>query len=81
MIILLCVMLVSIAYGYALGFSKGMKHATDLAVPRTVLNTLKTLGAEFEKIGQKNVFDTISKKFFNMEKLTKDGSWNESQDI
>ena len=81
MIILLCVMLVSIAYGYTLGFTKGAKHATDLAVPKAILKTLERLGAEFEKIGLKDDFETISKKLFNMEKLNKDGNWNESQDI
>jgi hypothetical protein len=68
-IILLGIAISSIAFGFHLGYSKGIEHGINISIETAIRETINHLQDEFEKVGMKDQFTKIIEKVFDTKRL------------
>ena len=68
-IILLGIAISSIAFGFNIGYSKGIEHGINISIETAIRETINHLQDEFEKVGLKDQFEEIIEKVFDTKRL------------
>ena len=76
-IIFACTVLVSMQFGFILGYRHGLARGVEMAVEHTIKETIKVLGVGFEKMGMKDQFKAVVGSVFDNGKLN---LWEEEEE-
>ena len=68
-IIYVCSILSSIAFGASIGFSRGIKKGIEISMETAITETVKHLYDEFKVLGKGEQFKNIVNKVFDINRL------------